>query len=63
MCVILPVVVMNVSYGRILFHTKNASRRTKRTITQRGTTVKKRELYLIKVRFSLLYINVLSSML
>lgn len=48
-CVLLPVIVMNVSYGRILWHIKMNRRRTKRSVSNMGMSVKKKDTYLIKV--------------
>ena len=48
-CVILPVIVMKVSYGRILLHIRRSRRRTRRTIMNVKPSMKKRDSYLIKV--------------
>ncbi|CAC5358002.1 OPN5 [Mytilus coruscus] len=52
-CVILPVIVMNVSYGRILWHIKRNRRRAKRSVSNINMSVKKKDSYLIKMTFAM----------
>lgn len=56
-CVIIPVIIMNVSYGRILVHLRRSRRKTSRTIINAFSrcSVRKRarETYLMKVFMSI----------
>ena len=56
-CVIMPVVIMNVSYGRMLLHIRQSRRRARRTICNAQSTLKKRDSYLIKVNGRNLFVK------
>lgn len=53
LCVIIPVIVMKVSYGKIVIHIRSSRRRTNRNIANVGAACKKRDFYLIKMTFTM----------
>ncbi|XP_071177972.1 opsin-5-like [Mytilus edulis] len=62
-CVIIPVIIMNVSYGRILVHLRRSRRKTSRTIINAFSrcSVRKRarETYLMKMTFTMCVVFIL----
>ncbi|XP_052083740.1 opsin-5-like [Mytilus californianus] len=52
-CVLLPVVIMNLSYGKIIWTTKKARRKASVGTRKSGPTLKKRDAFFIKMTFSM----------